>query len=146
MIHNVLKYAVQVPFKSVRRPKYRFKEGDSVWTKILRGRREGMRIPARILRVNEDGTYDLLVDEYKKLQVTRFALNVPGEYLKPAKTSHNPFKPTILIPTTVRELEFKESLKAKQKWEQRRMQERRPESWNLRNRLKPSRSGNNEGC
>merc|ERR1719397_659323 len=128
MIHNVLKYAVQVPFKSVRRPKYRFKEGGSIWTKILRGKREGLRIPARILRVNEDGTYDLLVDEYKKLQVTRYALNVPAEYLKPAKTSHNPFKPTILIPTTVRELEFKESLKAKQKWEQRRMQERRPEN------------------
>jgi len=128
MIHNVLKYAVQVPFKSVRRPKYRFKEGDSIWTKILRGKRQGVRIPARILRVNEDGTYDLLVDEYKKLQVTRYALNVPGEYLKPAKTSHSPFKPTILIPTTVRELEFKESLKAKQQWEQRRMQERRPEN------------------
>jgi len=128
MILNVFKYAVQVPFNSVRRPKYRFKEGDRIWTKILRGKRQGVWIPARILRVNEDGTYDLLVEEYKKLQVTRYALNVPGEFLKPAKISHNPLKPTILIPTTVQELEFKESLKAKQNWEQRRMQERRPEN------------------
>jgi len=155
MIHNVLKYAVQVPFKSVRRPKYRFKEGDSIWTKILRGKRQGVQIPARILRVNEDGTYDLLVDEYKKLQVTRYALNVPGEYLRPSKTSHNPFKPTILLPTTVRELEFKESLKAKQKWEQRRMQERRPENMEkdklachrkkrFNNRMKESKSSAGE--
>jgi len=128
MVYKVIKFAVQVPFKSVRRPKYRFKEGESIFTKILQGKRQGVWIPARILRVNEDGTYDLFVEEYKKLQVTRYALNVPGEYLKPAKISHNPLKPSILLPTTVREFEFKESLKAKQKWEQRRMQERRPEN------------------
>lgn len=125
--YKVFRYAVQVPIKSVRWPKYRFQEGDRICTKIIRGRKQGVWIPARILRVNVDRTYDLCVEDYKKLQVTKFAFYVPEKYLAPVKKSimDNPLKPKVLMPTNIRELEAKESLKAKEDWEQSGMQERR---------------------
>jgi len=82
--YQVAKYAIQVPMAAVRRPTYRFNVGDHVATKILRGRKEGIWIPAKVIRVNEDCTYDLFVEEHKAWQVTKYAVHVPGQFLKPA--------------------------------------------------------------
>lgn len=86
--YQVAKYAIQVPMASVRRPTYRFNIGDAVATKILRGRKEGIWIPAKIIRVNEDCTYDLFVEGHKAWQVTKYAVHVPGQFLKPAIKSN----------------------------------------------------------
>jgi len=129
--YNVFKYALQVPFKYVRHLKRLYKVGDRVSTKIVRGRQEGIWIPARILRVNMDGTYDLDVEDYKKLEVTRFAMYVPEEYLKPTKKSDNPLKPSIIMPPKSPKgpaLDAKDRIKAKEDRLNRKLQERRAES------------------
>merc|ERR1719233_2005305 len=81
-IFHVSKYAVQVPISLIKRPKFQFKVGDRIFTKILRGKKEGVWIPARVIRVNTDGSYDLCVDQHKCLQVTKYAVNVPEQYLR----------------------------------------------------------------
>jgi len=82
--YHVAKYAIQVPYRFIRRPTYRFKVGDRIATKILRGRRQGLWIPAWIIHINEDGTYDLCVEQHRSWQVTKYAVHVPGQYLIPA--------------------------------------------------------------
>lgn len=74
--YQVKKKASRVPASSVRRIKSRFKIGDSVVTKISRGKIKGIWIPARIIAENNDGTYDLYVEEYETWQVPQYSKSV----------------------------------------------------------------------
>jgi len=74
---------VRVPLCHVRRPKHKFKVNDSIKTKILRGRNQGLWIPAIIIYINQDGTYDLLVEEHRSYLVTKYAVHVPEKYMIP---------------------------------------------------------------
>jgi hypothetical protein len=80
--YKVKKTASKVPMSSVRRVKSRFKIGDSVATKISRGKIEGIWIPARVVGVNDDDTYDLFVEEGDTWKVEKHSTSVPGTNLK----------------------------------------------------------------
>jgi len=85
--YKVTKFHIDVPFCYIRRSKYKFKIGDQVYTKILRGRKQGLWIPANIVFTNRDGTFDLLVEEYRTYLVTKYSMHVPEKYLIPADSS-----------------------------------------------------------
>jgi len=126
-MYQVSKYAIHVPLTFVRKPSFRFKVGDRICTKILRGRKEGVWIPAQIIRVNEDGTYDLYVDRHKSLQVTKYAVHVPEQYLRSAKNGipdpNTPTKraiPSIISPVKIPFGDDEKKWSLKKAWEKRK--------------------------
>jgi len=82
--YKLSKYHMQVPLCNIRRPQHKYKVKERIFTKILRGRRKGMWIPAMILRINRDQTYDMMVENHRYHQVTKYAVHVPQQYIVPA--------------------------------------------------------------
>jgi len=80
--YQVKRTASRVPMSSVRHLNSRFKIGESVATKISRGKIEGIWIPARVIGDNGDGTYDLFVEEYDTWKVPKRSTYVPSWKLK----------------------------------------------------------------
>jgi len=85
--YNVTKFHIDVPLCYVRRSKWKFNVGDHVFTKILRGRKQGLWIPASIIFINHDGTFDLLVEQFRTYLVTKYSVHVPEKYLIPGNSS-----------------------------------------------------------
>jgi len=85
--YKVTKFHMDVPLCYVRRSKYKFKVGDQVYSKILRGRKQGLWIPANIICMNHDGTFDLLVAQWRTYLVTKYSVQVPEKYLIPGNSS-----------------------------------------------------------
>jgi len=81
--YKMTKYHDDVPMCYVRRPKYKFKVGDEVYTRIVSGRKQGLWIPANLIFLNHDGTFDLLVEQYKTYLVSKYSMHVPEKYLIP---------------------------------------------------------------
>jgi len=81
--YKVQKFHVDVPLCYVRQSKHKFKVGDHVYTKILRGQKQGLWIPANLIFLNHDGTFDLLVEQYRTYLVTKYSVHVPEKYLIP---------------------------------------------------------------
>merc|ERR550534_1078384 len=132
-LYQVSKYAIHVPLNFVRKPSRQFKVGDRICTKILRGRKEGVWIPAQIIRVNEDGTYDLYVDLHKSLEVTKYAVHVPEQYLRSVKNGiPDPSTPTKrAIPSIISPVKFpfgddENNWCLKKAWEKRRKMKNMP--------------------
>jgi len=86
-VYKLTKYQMHVPLCNIRRPQHQFKVNDQIFTKILRGRKQGAWIPAKIIRINDDGTYDLVVEKHRFYQVTKYAVHVPEQYLVPGDDS-----------------------------------------------------------
>lgn len=82
--YKLSKYHMQVPLCNIRRPQHKYQVKERIFTKILRGRRKGMWIPAMILKINRDQTYDMMVENHRYHQVTKYAVHVPLQYIVPA--------------------------------------------------------------